>query len=224
MCLERLILGKHHEWQIVSTVLIMLFGSIIAAYNDLMFSLLGYTYVMMNNICTATQGVYMKKKLDTQELGKYGILYYNCLIMLLPTYFLAQFAPNDTWGKAIYEFDGWNRTEFVLKFFTSCVMGLILNFSIVLCTHHNSALTTTVIGCLKNVLITYYGVLFPTKDYVFNIWNFSGLTISIFGSMGFSYYSFVIKNRKTPLNAVKVERQPLISDSQSRQASRIESE
>lgn len=195
MVLERLILGKSHEGPIVVSVFVMLFGSIVAASTDLMFSLIGYTFVMMNNICTATQGVYMKKKLDAKELGKFGILYYNCLIMMIPTYFMAQFAPNDSWGKAIYEFDGWNRGMFIVKFTTSCVMGLVLNFSIVLCTYHNSALTTTVIGCLKNVLITYYGVLFPTIDYVFNIYNFTGLTISIVGSIGFSYYSFVIKNR-----------------------------
>lgn len=55
-------------------------------------------------------------------------------------------------------FEHWGEPDFLLSFFLASAMGSVLNYSIFLCTLYNSALTTTVVGCLKNVLTTYIGV------------------------------------------------------------------
>ena len=47
------------------------------------------------------------------------------------------------------EFDSWLNKWFLLVFLMSCMMGFVLNYSIILCTAYNSALTTTIVGVLK---------------------------------------------------------------------------
>ena len=168
---------------------------------------------MLNNACTASQGVYVKKKLQNNDLGKLGLLFYNSLICY--PILLMIVSQNGDMIK-VREFNGWGNMIFTFEFLCSCVMGLVLNFSIFLCTQYNSALVTTVIGCLKNILITYLGILFPTEDYIFSWINFIGLTISIVGSIFFAYISFSLKNK--PKNSANKEisneeQKPLVSNS-----------
>jgi len=179
------------------SVYLMILGSIVAAYNDLAFNLRGYVYVLLNDFFTAGNGVLIKKKLESKDLGKYGVMYYNSLFMLVPALIFAwQTGDIDE----VLDFEGWYDGWFTAQFLLSCFFGFILIYSTVLCTAHNSALTTTIIGCLKNILITYMG-MFIGGDYQYSFMNFVGLNISVIGSLFYTKVTFASKPRSPSNNA-----------------------
>ncbi|CAK9290948.1 unnamed protein product [Gordionus sp. m RMFG-2023] len=173
MILEYIILKVRPSNWIQLSVFSMILGAIIAASDDLAFDIIGYIFIFGNDVFTALNGVIVKKKLENKEIGKYGLIFYNSFFVIP---FALIYAFLDQEHVKLAEFTSWNEPLFILSFLLSCFMGFILNYSVVLCTHYNSALTTTIIGCLKNMIVTYSGMMIG-GDYIFSWPNFVGLNI-----------------------------------------------
>ncbi|VIO93519.1 UDP-sugar transporter-like protein [Brugia malayi] len=212
MVLEYVVLGVKASYAVKISVALMILGSVIAAVFDLTFDIWGYSMILTNDICTAANSVYIKQKLNAKKFGKYGILYYNALFMIFPVIVLAWI--NQEFEKVHQYIIAGNMTIWVavcLSFSFLC--GFLLNYSIILCTQHNSALTTSCIGPIKNLLVTYVG-MFSSGDYLFGWNNFIGINISIMGSLLYTYVTFKTETKGTEQNAgilPKVDdKQPLL--------------
>ncbi|XP_043233531.1 UDP-sugar transporter sqv-7-like isoform X2 [Amphibalanus amphitrite] len=193
MGLEFYLLGVRPELAVQLSVYGMVLGAIVAACADPSFDLMGYTMVFTNDLFTAANGVYSKQKLEARDLGKNGLAFYNALFMIAPLSLVAWWLGH--WN-LVYEFAGWSDGRFQFHFLTSCAMGTVLMYTTMLCTQHNSALVTTVIGCIKNIAITYYGMWF-NSDFQGGPLVVVGLHISIFASCWFAYLKFKSKPSAT---------------------------
>lgn len=206
---EYYLLNIRPKFSVKISVGMMVSGAIIAASNDLGFNFNGYMFVLFNDFLTAANGVFTKKKLNSKkEMGKYGLMYYSSLFMIPPALILVYFSGDldkvyryliivydiikfNVWLSfyLFFRFSYWLNPTFLVQIFISSVMGFILNYSIMLCTQYNSALTTTIIGCLKNIFVTYMG-MFIGGDYVYTLNNFIGINISVIGSLFYTYVTF----------------------------------
>nr|XP_037288155.1 UDP-N-acetylglucosamine/UDP-glucose/GDP-mannose transporter-like isoform X3 [Rhipicephalus microplus] len=143
---EYLVLRKRPQTGVVISVFAMVGGAMIAACKDLSFDVGGYTLVLLNDFFTAANIICVRKVVDAKDLTNYELLFYNALLMVAPLAFLSWAIGDLTMA---LEYPQWLEPGFLGAFLCSCLMGFMIMYATVLCTAYNSALTTTIIGCLK---------------------------------------------------------------------------
>ena len=73
---EQYVLRINKSLSVQFSIYSMVFGAIVAAFDDLTFDFYGYVYIMLNNVFTAANGIYTKEKLDHSVC----VLYYYILL------------------------------------------------------------------------------------------------------------------------------------------------
>ncbi|XP_070933554.1 nucleotide sugar transporter SLC35D2 isoform X3 [Macaca nemestrina] len=130
------------------------------------------------------------------ELGKYGVLFYNACFMIIPTLIISV-STGDL--RQATEFNQWKNVLFILQFLLSCFLGFLLMYSTLLCSYYNSALTTAVVGAIKNVSVAYIGMLIG-GDYLFSSLNFVGLNICMAGGLRYSFLTLSSQLKPKPVD------------------------
>lgn len=175
---EQIILGTVRPLSVYITVGLMVLGAAVAALGDITFDPLGYTFVFINNFSTAGKALLSKSRLRDKGYSSIELLYYNSAFMI-PFLLVVTALTSNVFQ--IINFSFWTNPIFILYFIFSCCSAVLLNYSMLQCTHYTSALTASIVGVIKNIIVTYAG-MFIGGDYVFTPTNFTGVTISAVAS------------------------------------------
>ncbi|KAL0589556.1 hypothetical protein ABG067_002460 [Albugo candida] len=155
--------GEKVGWMVIASLAVMLAGAIMSCYSDIggrtsESSILGYCWMMINCICTASYVLYMRFVTSKSNLriSKFGMAFYNNLIsipLLLP--------PMIFNGEA---FTLWSNPllkdlRFDYLLLLSGVLGVGLNLASFWCVSVTSATTYATVGGLNKIPTTFIGVL-----------------------------------------------------------------
>jgi len=178
----------HNNLQLIS-ICVMVFGSFVAATNDLTFNMRGYVFVMLNNVVTALSQITTKKALGKKS--KETLLLYSAIMSTcISSIGSLSFRPN--------QWHVWSNNGFRMMFTGSILMGLVLNWAAAWVIEKNDALTLAVAGSTKSAvmgLLVCVGLFDPT--YIFSWANFTGLQISTVASF---LYVYSKRSPKSPEN------------------------
>ncbi|CAH0384162.1 unnamed protein product [Bemisia tabaci] len=166
MILEYYVLSVWPPRSVQLSVMVMVLGAVIAMAEPSP-NVFGYACVLISDAFSSYGCVFTKDILERDtSMNKYGFLFFNSLFVL-PLMLLLACIDDDL--VLAYNFPMWHDPFFSLMFVVASTLGALLSFTAMLCTLHNSALTTTIVACLKNAFVTYVGMYWGMRFGVFTM-------------------------------------------------------
>lgn len=161
-------------------------------YGDLGFNLTAYICGIGSNF---TQALYLLlvQRHSEHHLSVTEILQLNSFNTLPLLLFVASVKGE---VKAICSYPYWFDFSFIILFISAISVGMLLNYSLFLCTSLTSALTTSVVGGLKALAQTLLG-LFTFGGVSHNISTYTGITLNLIGGIGYIWARY-IENKSRP--------------------------
>ncbi|XP_031372572.1 UDP-galactose/UDP-glucose transporter 7 [Punica granatum] len=181
--------------QVTLSVVLIAAGVLIAALGDFSFDLYGYTMAFTSVFFQTMYLVLVERSGAEDGLSSIEIMFYNSFLSLPFLLFLI-IATGEFPNSLALLIAKSNSLSFLVILVLSLVMGIVLNYTMFLCTIVNSALTTTIVGVLKGVGSTTLGffVLGGVKVHGLNV---TGLVINTAGGIWYSYAKYQQKMHKS---------------------------
>nr|CAD1827870.1 unnamed protein product [Ananas comosus var. bracteatus] len=180
--------------QVSLSVILTATGVVIAALGDFSFDFFGYSMALTSVFFQTMYLILVEKSGAEDGLSSAELMFYNSLLSLPFLMFLI-IATGEFPHSLSVLFDKANSLSFSVILILSLVMGIVLNFTMFLCTIVNSALTTTIVGVLKGVGSTTLGFVLLGGVQVRAL-NVTGLVINTIGGVWYSYAKYRQKKKK----------------------------
>ncbi|XP_027354330.1 UDP-galactose/UDP-glucose transporter 7 [Abrus precatorius] len=181
--------------QVTLSVLLTAAGVLIAALGDFSFDLFGYSMAFVSVFFQTMYLVLVEKSGAEDGLSSVEIMFYNSFLSLPFLMFLIIATGEFPYSLSVLFAKSYSFS-FLVILILSLVMGIVLNFTMFLCTIVNSALTTTIVGVLKGVGSTTLGFVLLGGVQVQAL-NVTGLVINTAGGVWYSYAKYQQKKNKT---------------------------
>lgn len=165
-------------------------GCVIAGYGDLRFSLLGYLCGGLSNI---TQALYLLlvQRYTEGTINTFRTLQLNC-VNSFPLLLVAAIVTGES--KQAAAFPHFTQKSFLFIFLTVVLCGILLNYSLFLCTSLTSALTTCVVGGVKALVQTIIGIF--SFEGVSSNWSTEvGITLNLIGTILYVITKYIEKRK-----------------------------
>lgn len=180
--------------QVTLSVLLIAAGCLIAAIGDFSFDLYGYSMAFTSVFFQTMYLVLVERSGAEDGLSSVEIMFYNSFLSLPVLLFLI-IATGEFPNSLSLLIAKSNSLSFLMLLILSLIMGIVLNFTMFLCTIVNSALTTTIVGVLKGVGSTTLGFVLLGGVQVHAL-NVTGLMINTAGGVWYSYAKYQQKKSK----------------------------
>eukprot|EP00250_Pteridium_aquilinum_P035427 c9399_g1_i1 orf=238-1296(+) len=180
--------------QVSLAVLLTGLGVIIAALGDFSFDPMGYTLALTSVGFQTAYLILVEKSAADDGLSSIELMLYNS-VLSLPFLLLLIFGTKELPLSGVLLLQKIRSLGFFVLLVISLIMGIVLNYTMFLCTAVNSALTTTIVGVLKGVGTTTLGflVLGGVKIHALNV---TGLVINTAGGIWYSLAKYNQKHRR----------------------------
>ena len=186
---ERVLQGKRHSPSTIACVVAMVLAAFVAGAHDLTFDLHAYGLVLLSNLSTCVYLVVVNNIGKDTDLSTFGIMWCNgvwCVPALLVLCALSGEFTSASQRFTRLESKG-EHGVFQVCLLMSCVLAFALNYTIFLNTRLNGALTQTVCGNMKDMVIIAFGFFGFGGGFIWAPLNVLGIVSSTAASVAYGH-------------------------------------